>query len=137
MLQNYDRVSQNCNILKFKHFSVKIQIVTEMSYFCHILKSRLVFVKSALFTQSLHSLNTDLTYTILTKSLHKINIRIFRLPRACVRAKVVLGAYKARASWKAASWKLRAESELRAWMLHIQKCKLVTLQKLYAKFVVP
>lgn len=131
MLRNYDRVSQDCNILKFKHFSVKTQIVTEMSYFCNILKSRMVFVKSTLFTQTLHSLNTELTYTILTKTLHKINIGIFRPFRACVRAKAVLGAYKARASWKAASWRRAA-----FWMLHIQKRKLVTLQKLYTKFVV-
>lgn len=120
MLQKYDKVSQNCNILKFKHFSVKIQIVTEMSYFCNILKSRLVFVKSTLFTQSLHGLNKDLTYTILTKSLHKINIGFSgSLARASAR-RPLWAPYKAQASWKAASWKLRAESELRTWMLHIQ-----------------
>lgn len=112
MLQKYDRVSQNCNILKFKHFSVKTQIVTEMSYFCNILKSRMVFVKSALFTQNLHSLNTELTYTILTKTLHKINIGFSdSLTRACAR-RPLWAPYKARASWKAASWKLRAEGEL-------------------------
>lgn len=60
-------------MLKFKHIFVKSQIVTEMSQFRHILTSREVSVKSALFTQSLQYLKEILTNTNLTQSFHNLN----------------------------------------------------------------
>ena len=67
-------------MLKFKHFCVKSQIVTEMSYFRHILTSREDSVNSGLFTQNLQYRKEILTNTNLTQSLHNLNTR--RAPSA-------------------------------------------------------
>lgn len=119
MLQKYDSMQYNCNILKFKHNSVKIQKLTEMSYFCHKLTSGKVSVKSKLFTRNFQSLKQNLTNQNLMQFSPKINI-----VNLWEGVRYALHPFVACVRGQAASWRQAAS------------CKLVTLQRLYAKSVV-
>lgn len=119
MLQKYDSMQYNCNILKFKHNSVKIQKLTEMSYFCHKLTSGKVSVKSKLFTRNLQNFKQNLTNQNLVQFSPKINIaNLWEGARYALHLLITLVRRRA-ASWRRAA-----------------SCKLVTLQRLYAKCVV-
>ena len=127
-------------MLKFKHFCVKSQIVTEMSYFRHILTSREVSVNSELFTQNLQYLKGILTNTNLTQSLHNLNTR--QQPSVLPTGRTAAcatrpGAY-IRAWEAAASWKLRRAAPSRARsscdFLDVAHPKRSRLSSLFIKF---
>jgi len=89
-----------CNILKVKHFSVKIQIVTKMSYFCNKLISREDLVKSMLLTQNLLKFNKNLINRNLTQNLHKLNTSNQVSPRLYITYLALLPRYLIYASCK-------------------------------------